>query len=260
MPHFPFAYVGPGAGFAFLGSLLSIVVSLLAGIASLLLWPFRAFAGLFRRRVAARVILLEVDGLDPLAVKASMAAGKLPNLARLKEQGAYTELRAASDGWAAAGFWQMLGEHAVDCTVLLVPGTHPVKGFRGRMLYRSAEGQFLSDPPYYAKYLSRLLGPLPEALNDAEALFFTALDHQKRGVVASVFDAQDAADDMDCIAGRLLQYADNHTTILIVVSQSALLSSRKSDGAMDDVGSIVLRIFGIEPPGWREGKPVTHFA
>ncbi len=41
MIHFPFAYVGPGAGFAFLGSFLTLLLSLAASLASLLLWPFR---------------------------------------------------------------------------------------------------------------------------------------------------------------------------------------------------------------------------
>ncbi len=99
MVHFPFAYVGPGAGFAFLGSFFTLILSLLAGIASLLLWPFRALARFVRRRHGIgrphfrKAIFLGLDGLDPQLTEKLMAEGKLPNLARLKEQGSYRRLR-----------------------------------------------------------------------------------------------------------------------------------------------------------------------
>lgn len=252
MIHFPFAYVGPGAGFAFLGSLLSLLLSLVAGLASLLLWPFRALFGFFRRSVRARVILLEVDGLDPQVLGKVMADGRQPSLWRLAAP--------VSAPWRAAAFWEILGEHAVDSTVLLVPGTYPPKAFKGRMLYRASEGQVVSRPPYYAKYLSRLLGAPAEALQDAEALFFSALDHQKRGVIASVFEVQaDAADDVDRIIRRMLEYADRYTTIFIVFDQGALFSSRRFDDGKE-IGPTVLGIFGIDVPDWMEGKPVIPFA
>jgi predicted AlkP superfamily phosphohydrolase/phosphomutase len=94
-----FAYIGPGAGFAFLGSFLTLVLSVLATIASLLLWPFRMARMMIRRRRgmrAARVkklIFLGLDGLDPELTEGWLAEGKLPNLARLREQGSYQRLR-----------------------------------------------------------------------------------------------------------------------------------------------------------------------
>lgn len=97
--HPVFAYVGPGAGFAFLGSFLTLVLSVLATVASLLLWPFRMARLAIRRRRgmrAARVkklIFLGLDGLDPELTETWMAEGKLPNLARLREQGSYHRLR-----------------------------------------------------------------------------------------------------------------------------------------------------------------------
>ncbi|HVX67905.1 MAG TPA: hypothetical protein VHA11_14935, partial [Bryobacteraceae bacterium] len=36
-----FAYIGPGAGFAFLGSFLTLLAGLFLGAVSLLAWPFR---------------------------------------------------------------------------------------------------------------------------------------------------------------------------------------------------------------------------
>jgi predicted AlkP superfamily phosphohydrolase/phosphomutase len=97
--HPVFAYIGPGAGFAFLGSFLTLVLSIAASIASLMLWPFRMIRMAMRRRRgmrAARVkklIFLGLDGLDPELTEMWMAEGKLPNLARLREQGSYQKLR-----------------------------------------------------------------------------------------------------------------------------------------------------------------------
>jgi len=92
----PLAYIGPGAGFAFLGSFLTIVLSLLVSLLSLLFWPFRLLWSLFRRRGQARVkktIFLGLDGLDPKLTEQWMQEGKLPNLARLRETGSYSRLR-----------------------------------------------------------------------------------------------------------------------------------------------------------------------
>ncbi len=96
---FMFAYIGPGAGFAFLGSFLSLVASFFLTAASLLLWPFRAARAMIRRRKSLRhakvrrVIFLGLDGLDPGLTERYMAEGKLPNFSRLKDQGSFHRLR-----------------------------------------------------------------------------------------------------------------------------------------------------------------------
>src|SRR5713226_7409186 len=93
------AYIGPGAGFAFLGSFLSLLVSLFLTAGSFLAWPFRtALAVLrlkqgFRRAKIQRVIFLGLDGLDPGLTERYMADGKMPNLTRLREQGSFHRLR-----------------------------------------------------------------------------------------------------------------------------------------------------------------------
>jgi predicted AlkP superfamily phosphohydrolase/phosphomutase len=92
-------YIGPGAGFAFLGSFLSLAAGLILSFFSLLTWPFRMVWRLLRRRQGFRnasvkkVIFLGLDGLDPRLTEQFMAEGKLPNLVRLKEQGSYSRLR-----------------------------------------------------------------------------------------------------------------------------------------------------------------------
>lgn len=96
---FELAYIGPGAGFAFLGSFLTIAISLLASLISLLVWPFRMLRlalrrqGRFGRAKVKRTIFLGLDGLDPELAEKWMAEGKLPHLSRLREQGMYTRLR-----------------------------------------------------------------------------------------------------------------------------------------------------------------------
>ena len=93
------AYVGPGAGFAFLGSFLSLAAGFFLSVFSLLSWPFRmAWRALrrrkgYRRARVARIMFLGLDGLDPRLTERLMAAGKLPNLARLAAEGSYTRLR-----------------------------------------------------------------------------------------------------------------------------------------------------------------------
>jgi predicted AlkP superfamily phosphohydrolase/phosphomutase len=94
-----FCYIGPGAGFAFLGSFLSLIASFFLTAGSLLLWPFRAGRVALRRRRGfrrariRRLIFLGLDGLDPRLTERFMAEGRLPNLSRLKEQGSFHRLR-----------------------------------------------------------------------------------------------------------------------------------------------------------------------
>jgi predicted AlkP superfamily phosphohydrolase/phosphomutase len=98
-PQFEMAYIGPGAGFAFLGSFLTIVLSLLASFVSFLIWPFRMLWLLARRRRGfgkarvKKVIFLGLDGLDPALTEQFMAEGKMPHLKQLRETGGYCRLR-----------------------------------------------------------------------------------------------------------------------------------------------------------------------
>ena len=84
------AYIGPGAGFAFLGSFLTLLTSLALSLFSLLVWPFRMALLLARSKKGLRkahvkkVIFLGLDGFDPGLAERFMAEGKLPNLSRLR--------------------------------------------------------------------------------------------------------------------------------------------------------------------------------
>ena len=93
------AYIGPGAGFAFLGSFLSILGGVLLGLISFLLWPVRMFWGAltgrqgYKHAKVKKLIFLGLDGLDPGLAERYMKEGKLPNLSRLREQGGFNRLR-----------------------------------------------------------------------------------------------------------------------------------------------------------------------
>src|SRR5258708_4882777 len=94
-----FAYIGPGAGFAFLGSFLTLAISLLLSVFSVVTWPVRILWMQLRRRKGLRkahikkLIFLGLDGLDASMTERFMREGKLPNFSRLAEQGSYRRLR-----------------------------------------------------------------------------------------------------------------------------------------------------------------------
>lgn len=96
------AYIGPGAGFTFLSSLLVLFGSFLLALFSLLTWPARALVRAFKGRKALkkakvkRVIVLGLDGLDAELIEGFMQRGLLPNFRKLRETGAYYPLRSTT--------------------------------------------------------------------------------------------------------------------------------------------------------------------
>jgi predicted AlkP superfamily phosphohydrolase/phosphomutase len=96
------AYIGPGAGFAFLSSFLVLFLTFLMALFSFLSWPFRFLWKAVRGRRAYkkspihRLIVLGLDGMEPTLAEKFMAEGKLPNLARLKKEGSYARLRTTT--------------------------------------------------------------------------------------------------------------------------------------------------------------------
>ncbi|MBS1853556.1 MAG: alkaline phosphatase family protein [Acidobacteria bacterium] len=93
------AYVGPGAGFAVLSSFWTLFLAFLYSVYALFTWPLRQLYRLVRGRKAygkarfKRVVILGFDGMDPELAEKFIQAGKLPNLAKLREQGTFQKLR-----------------------------------------------------------------------------------------------------------------------------------------------------------------------
>ncbi len=96
-----FAYVGPGAGFAFVSSFFILLVTFILAFFTLATWPFRWLLATIRGRRALgrsrvrRVVVLGLDGQDPEWTERFMSEGLLPNFQRLKETGGYAKLRTS---------------------------------------------------------------------------------------------------------------------------------------------------------------------
>ncbi len=92
------AYIGPGAGFAVAGSLLVMFTALLSAVAALFTWPLRYVIRAIRHRrafarsKAKKFVILGLDGMDPNLAEKFMAEGKLPNLAKLRDEGTFKRL------------------------------------------------------------------------------------------------------------------------------------------------------------------------
>jgi predicted AlkP superfamily phosphohydrolase/phosphomutase len=92
------AYIGPGAGFALLSSFLVLFTTILLALASALVWPFRALWRVLRhgrrvRPLVGRLIVVGLDGQDPVLTDRFLAEGRLPNFGRLAGLGGYHRLR-----------------------------------------------------------------------------------------------------------------------------------------------------------------------
>jgi len=93
------AYIGPGAGFALAGSLLSALAAIASTILVLFTWPIRWVVRAIRGRRALarsrvkRFVILGLDGLDFRLTTKFLAEGKLPHLAALAQSGCFKPLR-----------------------------------------------------------------------------------------------------------------------------------------------------------------------
>jgi len=92
------AYVGPGAGFAFLSSFLTLFLAFLYSLFAFVTWPIRRLFRLirgwkaYRRGRVKRVVIVGFDGLDPELATRFMQEGKLPHFAQLREHGTFRRL------------------------------------------------------------------------------------------------------------------------------------------------------------------------
>ena len=96
------AYVGPGAGFAFLSSFLVLFATFFLAVFSFLSWPFRLLFRLIRGQKAYknakidRMVVVGLDGMEPTLLEKFMSEGKLPNFSKLKKMGTYARLRTTT--------------------------------------------------------------------------------------------------------------------------------------------------------------------
>jgi len=92
MPSVAYAYIGPGAGFAFLTSFLVLFATFFLAFIFFLTWPIRFAIKKIKHRGKGikgdvdRVIVVGFDGLDPDILEDLMSKQKLPNIAGLIER------------------------------------------------------------------------------------------------------------------------------------------------------------------------------
>ena len=104
------AYIGPGAGFALGGSVLFGLAGFLLALVALLVWPVRALRRAVRgrgrrgRATAKRVVVLGLDGLDPILARRWMDSGDLPNLDRLRQEGGFRPLLTTYPAMSPVGW------------------------------------------------------------------------------------------------------------------------------------------------------------
>lgn len=131
-PSVAHAYVGPGAGFAVVGSLAVVFIAFFLALGSLISWPFRMIRRAIRARKLKgpaeikRAIILGLDGLDPGLASRFMDEGKLPNFSRLAEAGSFMPLATSCPSMSPVA-WSTFST-GVD------PSRHNVFDFLGRDL------------------------------------------------------------------------------------------------------------------------------
>lgn len=91
------AYIGPGAGFAFLSSFLILFVTFALAMFYLISWPLRhIIRALFRKNKPKsdikKVIIIGLDGMDPNLAEEFMNKGEMPNFKKLKDEGTFSRL------------------------------------------------------------------------------------------------------------------------------------------------------------------------
>jgi predicted AlkP superfamily phosphohydrolase/phosphomutase len=94
------AYIGPGAGFAFISSFFILLVTFFLAIMTILFWPLRLIVKAFKKKRPANmnhgvecVVIVGLDGMDPDLTTQYMEEGKLPNLSKLSESGTFSKLK-----------------------------------------------------------------------------------------------------------------------------------------------------------------------
>ncbi|MBU0617353.1 MAG: alkaline phosphatase family protein [Planctomycetes bacterium] len=131
------AYIGPGPGLALMGSAFAILIALLSAIGTIVSYPFfllvRAIRG--RKRYAKakvkRVVVLGLDGLEPTVTEKLLEEGRLPNLAKLQEQGCYRRLGStwppiSPVSWSSFTTGTNPGKHNIFDFIARTPNYRPM--------------------------------------------------------------------------------------------------------------------------------------
>ena len=104
------AYIGPGAGFAFVSTFFIFIAAFFLALTTILTWPFRRLLRALSRKKrgrgsARRVVVLGFDGQDPEVTDRFMKEGILPNFSRLRDVGGWwsCRLQISCQHWGEQG-------------------------------------------------------------------------------------------------------------------------------------------------------------
>lgn len=92
------AYIGPGAGFAVMGSFMAMFLAFFSAILLSLTWPIRYLIRSRKSKKALakskikKCVILGLDGMDFKMTEKLLDEGKLPNMAKLREKGCFKPL------------------------------------------------------------------------------------------------------------------------------------------------------------------------
>ena len=94
------AYIGPGAGFAFLSGGLVLIGSLFLAVGILLIYPLkmviRVLTGAGKiKGDDKRLVIIGFDGMDPRLAQRFMDEGRMPNLSALAKEGSFGPLQSS---------------------------------------------------------------------------------------------------------------------------------------------------------------------
>ena len=131
-------YIGPGAGITFVGAFLTVLGVALSAFVAMLTWPVRALYRWVRYRKAYahakahRVVIVGLDGLEPDLAERYMQEGLMPNLAKLREQGAYTRLGTTTPplspvAWSSFATGANPGKHGIFDFVTRDPASYQMR-------------------------------------------------------------------------------------------------------------------------------------
>ena len=99
-PESAHAYIGPGAGFAFLSGGLVLIGSLFLAIGILAIYPlkmiYRFVIGKGRiKGDTKRLVIIGFDGMDPRLAQRFMDEGRMPNMKALADEGTFSPLQTS---------------------------------------------------------------------------------------------------------------------------------------------------------------------
>lgn len=147
---FALGYIGPGAGFAFIGSMLTLLGAVAATMLALMTRPIRRLA----RRLSGkqretglhgrRVVVIGLDGLDPRRVRRLMENDQLPAFKALAMNGVFSELRTTSPplspvAWSTFMTGVNPGKHNIFDFVALDRRRHEVLPASSRVTLRRSK-------------------------------------------------------------------------------------------------------------------------